>query len=160
MQAVGSGLGVAMQIIAACPLVAGQEVFNTFGELGNAELCCKYGFCLRDNPFSSVPLAKPSLVGQLSSEAERKERCQYLEEQRSDALPLHCHTPHHASKPMTCLCISETGYKLQAQRTNFPQAYGYLSLFAGYSVTQLSCAMHGLASVWLSISWSYLQRYE
>ena len=92
MQAVG----VAMQIIAACPLVAGQEVFNTFGELGNAELCCKYGFCLRDNPFSSVRLAKPSLIGKLSSEAEGRKRCQYLEEQRSDALHL------RVSHPVSC----------------------------------------------------------
>ena len=82
-----------MQIIAACPLVAGQEVFNTFGELGNVELCCKYGFCLRDNPFSSVRLAKPSLIGQLRSEAEGKKRCQYLEEQRSDAQHLRCFHP-------------------------------------------------------------------
>ena len=58
---------------------------NTYGELGNADLLNKYGFALRQNPFSAVILSKASvlqaaekLVGQrelrLRSRLLRKER--------------------------------------------------------------------------------------
>lgn len=33
-----------------------------YGELGNAELVKKYGFALRQNPFTSVTLDKPKLL--------------------------------------------------------------------------------------------------
>ncbi|GFH19252.1 uncharacterized protein HaLaN_16170 [Haematococcus lacustris] len=53
-----NGSGECLHILAASPLAAGQEVFNTYGELGNAELVAKYGFCLDSNPFSEVQLDK------------------------------------------------------------------------------------------------------
>jgi hypothetical protein len=74
-----------MQIIAACPLVEGQEVFNTFGELDNSELVCKYGFALHDNPFSNLQLDKDLMVAKASKllgSRECKRRCSYLEKQR------------------------------------------------------------------------------
>ena len=67
------------------PLEGGQEIFNTFGELGNAELICKYGFALPDNPFSSVTLDKGSYLSGIrarqGSEA-CQERVTYLEDRR------------------------------------------------------------------------------
>jgi SET domain-containing protein 6 len=33
-----------------------------YGELGNAELVKKYGFALRQNPFTTVQLDKPALL--------------------------------------------------------------------------------------------------
>lgn len=74
-----------MQIMAGCPLVKGQEIFNTFGELENSELVCKYGFALPNNPFNAVHLDKKVVVEEaaaLISSAEVKTRCLYLEEQR------------------------------------------------------------------------------
>ena len=47
-----------LQIIAATPLNKNFEIFNTYGELGNAELVKKYGFCLPENPFTKVSLRK------------------------------------------------------------------------------------------------------
>ena len=38
---------MAHQIIAASDVAAGAEVHNTYGEHGNSELVCKYGFALR-----------------------------------------------------------------------------------------------------------------
>lgn len=35
---------------------------NTYGEKGNADLLSKYGFALRDNPFTAVSLDKPALL--------------------------------------------------------------------------------------------------
>lgn len=40
--------------MAAQPLAAGREVYNTYGEHGNAELVNKYGFALPHNPFDEV----------------------------------------------------------------------------------------------------------
>ena len=83
------GMADAVQIIAACPLAAGCEVHNTYGELGNAELVSKYGFTLRSNPFASVQLSKDSLVGcaeALLGKQACSSRCAYLSEQRCEAL--------------------------------------------------------------------------
>lgn len=44
--------------MAAQPLAGGQQIFNCYGELSNTELVLKYGFALRDNPFSMVELDK------------------------------------------------------------------------------------------------------
>lgn len=74
-----------MQIVAACRLPAGSEVFNTFGELGNAELVTKYGFALPGNPFDAVRLAKDDVVAEareLLGEAECSRRCRFLEHAR------------------------------------------------------------------------------
>lgn len=63
----------------------GQEVHNTYGELGNAELVVKYGFALRRNPFDVVLLDK----GELVEEARRivgdracRQRCKFLSRDR------------------------------------------------------------------------------
>jgi SET domain-containing protein 6 len=64
---------------------AKQEVHNTYGELGNAELLMKYGFALLDNPFDAVALDK----GRLVAEARRmlgdracRQRCRFLARER------------------------------------------------------------------------------
>lgn len=67
------------------PLRECQEIFNTFGELGNADLLCKYGFTLPDNPFSSVQLSKDhycSVVTERLGSDAFQERAAYVEEQR------------------------------------------------------------------------------
>lgn len=51
-----------LQIMSASPLHKGEEVFNTYGELGNADLVKKYGFCVPENPFTYVNLDKNVLV--------------------------------------------------------------------------------------------------
>ena len=74
-----------VQIIAARPLQAGQEIFNTYGELGNAELVAKYGFALPDNPFDKLTLDKATLVElvcDLLSKSALAQRCDFLERQR------------------------------------------------------------------------------
>lgn len=40
---------------------AGDEVFNTYGNLGNAKLLSSYGFAQRDNPADRVTLGVPAL---------------------------------------------------------------------------------------------------
>ena len=40
---------------------AGEEVFNTYGELGNAKLLCSYGFAQLDNPADKVTIGVPAL---------------------------------------------------------------------------------------------------
>lgn len=45
-------------------------MFNTYGELGNAELVKKYGFALRDNPFTVVTLNKRSVVNACATQIE------------------------------------------------------------------------------------------
>ena len=52
-----------VQIVAAQPLKAGQEVFNCYGEHGNPQLVCKYGFALQRNPFNVICLSKDALLG-------------------------------------------------------------------------------------------------
>lgn len=54
-----------LQIIAASSIEQGKEVFNTYGELGNAELLKKYGFCVPQNPFSYVRLNKSRVIDSL-----------------------------------------------------------------------------------------------
>lgn len=46
---------------------SGKEIHNTYGELGNAELLKKYGFALRQNPFTAVTLDKGDVIGACSS---------------------------------------------------------------------------------------------
>ena len=78
-----------MQIIAARPLEAGQEIFNTYGELGNAELVSKYGFALADNPFNKVTLDKEKLLEAAAGFLSKKsmvQRCHFLEQERCGAL--------------------------------------------------------------------------
>lgn len=74
-----------MQIVAACSLSRGEEIFNTFGELDNTELVCKYGFALPNNPFNCVHLSKAGLLKEaetLVGKKQLKRREDYLEEQR------------------------------------------------------------------------------
>ncbi|KAL4858939.1 N-lysine methyltransferase setd6 [Chlorella vulgaris] len=51
-----------LEIVAGSAVPGGAEVHNTYGELGNAELVKKYGFALRQNPFTSVTINKPKLL--------------------------------------------------------------------------------------------------
>lgn len=50
-----------LHIVAASALHKGKEVFNTYGELGNSELVKKYGFVVRENPFTHVTLRKSTI---------------------------------------------------------------------------------------------------
>lgn len=43
------------------PVNEGEEVFNTYGELGNAKLLCSYGFAQMDNPADLVTIGLPAL---------------------------------------------------------------------------------------------------
>jgi SET domain-containing protein 6 len=54
--------GEALRVVAAAPVAAGDEVHNTYGQLGNAELAGKYGFALRENPYTVVSLDKGAVV--------------------------------------------------------------------------------------------------
>ncbi|KAK9903332.1 hypothetical protein WJX75_003109 [Coccomyxa subellipsoidea] len=70
-----------LEIIAASPVPKGQEVHNTYGELGNAELVVKYGFALRRNPFDVVLLDKGELVEEarhIVGDRACRQRCRFL----------------------------------------------------------------------------------
>mmetsp|Transcript_354 Transcript_354/g.800 ORF Transcript_354/g.800 Transcript_354/m.800 type:complete len:300 (-) Transcript_354:1445-2344(-) len=43
------------------PVNVAEEIFNTYGELGNAKLLCSYGFTQVDNPADSVTIGLPAL---------------------------------------------------------------------------------------------------
>ena len=80
------------QVIAASNIPAGKEIENTYGELGNAELVNKYGFALRQNPFSVVQLDKTAVVeaarqqaGKGMTERAFRRRKRFLEDERSAA---------------------------------------------------------------------------
>lgn len=45
-----------LQMIAVKDIPAGEQIFNTYGEIGNAELLFKYGYLDDPNPFSSVEI--------------------------------------------------------------------------------------------------------
>ncbi|KAL0040401.1 hypothetical protein WJX77_006166 [Trebouxia sp. C0004] len=73
-----------LEIVAASDLKEGQEIFNTYGEHGNAELVNKYGFALADNPFDTVKLDKTSLVGIATKQMGNdvcQQRCTFLSDQ-------------------------------------------------------------------------------
>lgn len=77
--------------MAACPLAQGQEILNTFGELGNSELVSKYGFALPNNPFSNVHLRKNDLLSEsrkILVEEQYQDRISYLEDQRQEFFSL------------------------------------------------------------------------
>ncbi|PRW44560.1 ribosomal lysine N-methyltransferase 3 [Chlorella sorokiniana] len=88
-----------LEIVAPSAIPAGEEVHNTYGELGNAELVKKYGFALRQNPFTAVSLDKAGLLGdakrQLGTAAWRRhnkmlrDQTEVLEEEEEpfEALP-------------------------------------------------------------------------
>ena len=74
-----------LQIVAASKVPKGDEVHNTYGELGNVDLVSKYGFALDDNPFSVVVLDK-GLVLQAAERMmgmrEMRLRCRFLRKER------------------------------------------------------------------------------
>lgn len=75
-----------LQIVAVCPLAEGEEVFNTFGELTNAELVSKYGFALPENPFTAVTLDKQCVMTMAANwvgKAKFERRRRYIEDFRS-----------------------------------------------------------------------------
>jgi len=43
------------------PVDEGDEVLNTYGELGNAKLLCSYGFAQSDNPADQITIGVPAL---------------------------------------------------------------------------------------------------
>ena len=84
-------LAFATQVIAASDVAAGQEIHNTYGELGNADLLTKYGFALPHNPFDAVQLDKGQLVeaaGKVMSQGMTtrsfRQRRRFLEEHTCD----------------------------------------------------------------------------
>lgn len=111
-----------MQIRAACPLSKNEEVFNTFGELDNTELVCKYGFALPQNPFSSVQLSKEVVVkeaGKLLGAKECKRRLAYLAEQRWILPP----PPSPTSQCQKCLYEAGSPEMLACVITSVSQDY-------------------------------------
>ncbi|KAG2499786.1 hypothetical protein HYH03_002083 [Edaphochlamys debaryana] len=93
-----------LDIVAAQPLARGREVFNTYGEHGNAELVNKYGFALPYNPFDELLLSKASLRAAMEAVWGRKgaqRRAKFLEEHSEllaeDEEPLLLLPPRHAS---------------------------------------------------------------
>lgn len=58
----------ALQIVAASDIAKDQEIFNTYGELGNSQLVKKYGFCLMQNPFTAVQLEKHGLLSEFKAQ--------------------------------------------------------------------------------------------
>lgn len=76
-----------LDIVAASPVASGQEVHNTYGELGNDGLVAKYGFALRKNPFCHVTLDKEAVLGAVGGvlgggERELRRRCRFLSKHR------------------------------------------------------------------------------
>ena len=74
-----------LQILAASSVPKGAEVHNTYGELGNAELVNKYGFALRNNPFSVVLLEKAAMLQAAESivgQREMRQRSRFLRRER------------------------------------------------------------------------------
>ncbi len=94
-----------LDIVAAQPLAAGAEVWNTYGEHGNAELLKKYGFALPFNAFDEVRTyigtAKDAVVRHGSYKAPRDRRTGH-----SASAPLswassgHCLVPAAATRPV------------------------------------------------------------
>ncbi len=87
-----------LDIVAAQPLAAGREVYNTYGEHGNAELVNKYGFALPNNSFDEVrrppavcrcqrqPVAVARCtIGHLNAQCLTKQPSQYTGRQLSCA---------------------------------------------------------------------------
>ncbi|CAL8465452.1 g4988 [Coccomyxa elongata] len=73
-----------LEIIAASPVQKGQEVHNTYGELGNSELVVKYGFALRNNPFDVVVLDKAAVVEEarrMLGDRACRQRCRFLSQE-------------------------------------------------------------------------------
>ena len=71
--------------MAASSIPKGAEVHNTYGELGNADLLSKYGFALRQNPFSAVVLSKASVLqaaGKLIGQRELRLRIRLVRKER------------------------------------------------------------------------------
>ncbi len=60
-----------LKIIAASSVERGKEMFNTYGELGNAELVKKYGFCVPENPFTFVTLDKNQIFSAVEESVKR-----------------------------------------------------------------------------------------
>ena len=70
---------------------ASDEVWNTYGELGNAQLLCKYGFAELDNPCDTVDLSAElvrSAVTAVVGDAQWKERWRFWK-RHADAEPEH-----------------------------------------------------------------------
>ena len=75
----------ALQIVAASSVPKGAEVHNTYGELGNADLVSKYGFALRENPFSTVVLDKSAVLqaaAKIIGQREMRLRSRFLNRER------------------------------------------------------------------------------
>ena len=79
-----------LQVIAAFDVPQGQEIHNTYGELGNADLVSKYGFALPHNPFDTVQLDKGQLLeaaSTLMTQRSFRRRRKFLEQERCNACP-------------------------------------------------------------------------
>lgn len=48
--------GMNFRLVAGETIAEGQEAFNNYGAKGNEELLLGYGFCIKNNPFDTVPL--------------------------------------------------------------------------------------------------------
>eukprot|EP00887_Chlorella_sp_A99_P004898 scaffold4.g4898.t1 len=73
--------GEELEIVAASAVPTGAEVHNTYGEHGNDELVAKYGFALRENPFTAVRVGKAALLAAAEAALGRRRcraRCRFL----------------------------------------------------------------------------------
>lgn len=57
--------GDTLVIVALAPALLGSEIWNTYGELGNADLLNRYGFTASHNPFDTVCIHMEDLVHQV-----------------------------------------------------------------------------------------------
>lgn len=60
-----------LKMLAVKDISAGEQLYNTYGDLGNAELLFKYGFVDDPNPFSNVEFG----IGEFVEWAEENHKC-------------------------------------------------------------------------------------
>lgn len=77
-----------MEMVVVEPVLAGQEVFNTYGNHSNASLLNKYGFCEPNNPYDVVTVSMPMVVDILTpkhfTKAHLESRIGFYFENRHD----------------------------------------------------------------------------
>lgn len=74
-----------LEIIMASPVLEGQEIHNTYGEVANSELVSKYGFALLSNPFDSIVLDKKIVLKEIEKIMGKKQtlrRARFLKKER------------------------------------------------------------------------------
>lgn len=52
-----------LTLVTSAPIEKGDEIFNSYGKLGNAKLLSQFGFTLHDNPYDRVALDASLVIG-------------------------------------------------------------------------------------------------